>query len=78
MEIFISDSIIDIAVGTLTWEIIKFLTKIYSCITAGRVMQFDALSMEIVTSNILKMPKCSMCSKKEQSPFIEPYAVYLP
>lgn len=78
VEIFISDSIIDIAVGTLTWEIIKFLTKIYSCITAGRIMQFDALSMEIVTSNILKMPKCSMCSKKEQSPFIEPYAVYLP
>ena len=78
INIFMSDIFIKIAINITVWEVVKYLTRIYSAISTGRVIFFDGLSLELTTSNILKMPKCPICSKREKQPFIEPYAVYLP
>ena len=78
VRIFTSDLFINIVSNIAVWEVVKFLSKIYSSVAMGRLLEFDALSMELTSSNILKMPKCRICSKKEKQPLIEPYAVYLP
>ncbi len=78
VKVFMNDMFINIAVNITVWEVVKYLTKIYSAVSTGRIIFFDGLSMELSTSNILKMPKCPACSKREKQPFIEPYAVYLP
>lgn len=78
ISIFAYDTMIRVAAGIAAWEIIKYLSKIFSCVTTGRVIHFNILSLEMKSHTILKMPKCKVCSKVETLPFSEPYAVYLP
>lgn len=78
ISMFMSDTMIKVAVGILTWEVIKYLSKIFSCVTTGRVIHFNILNLEMKTHTVLKMPKCKVCSNIESLPFTEPYAVYLP
>lgn len=78
IKVFMSDTMVRVAAGIMTWEVVKYLSKIFSCVTTGRVIHFNILNLEMKTHTILKMPKCKVCSKIETVPFTEPYAVYLP
>ncbi|WP_029453114.1 TOMM precursor leader peptide-binding protein [Clostridium algidicarnis] len=78
MHVSTLDLFYSISASFLTWEVIKFITKIFSPVTLSRVITFDVLSLETNLDTVLKMPRCSDCSDLEHEPFIEPYAVYLP
>ena len=78
VTMFTYDTMIRVAAGILVWEVVKYLSKVFSCVTTGRVIHFNILNLEMKSHTILKMPKCKVCSKVESVPFTEPYAVYLP
>jgi thiazole/oxazole-forming peptide maturase SagC family component len=66
-----------VAANLISFEIFKFLTNILYPASMSSVIRYNLMTMNMSSSQILKIPRCDSCGRMKNRPASIPYSVFL-